>query len=81
MIIEGKNILLFQLVLRNSQEKMHNLCRFNEILGGLQSTLNPNIERTTHAIEMIVSAFNRYDLTLSNANKIKMQKHLEVSKF
>ena len=77
MIIKGKNILLFQLVLRNSQEK----CTIYADLIGFWSTLTPNIERTTHAIDMIVSAFDRYDLTLLNANKIKMQKYLEVSKF
>ena len=80
MIIKGKNILLFQLVLGNSHEKMENLCNFNGIFVGLQSTLNPNIERTTRAIDMIASAFDRYDVTLSNDNKIKMEKHLEGSK-
>ena len=66
MIVEAKNILLFQLVLSNSDEKVENLCIFNGIFVGLQSTLNPNIERTTRAIDMIASAFDRYDVTLSN---------------
>ena len=60
---------------------MENLCDFDGIFVGLQSTLNPNIERTTRAIKMIVSAFDRYDVTLSNDNKLKMEKHLERSKF
>ena len=59
---------------------MENLCDFDGIFVGLQSTLNPNIERTTCAIDMIVSAFDRYDVTLSNDNKIKIEKHLEGSK-
>ena len=59
---------------------MENLCNFNGIFVGLQSTLNPNIERSTRAIDMIVSAFERYDVTLSNDNKIKIEKHLEGSK-
>ena len=59
---------------------MENLCNFNGIFVGLQSTLNPNIERSTRAIDMIVSAFERYDVTLSNDKKIKIQKHLEGSK-
>ena len=46
--------------------KIGNLCKFNGIFVGLQSTLNPNIERTTRAIDMIASAFDRYDVTLSN---------------
>ena len=71
MIIEGKNSLLFQLVLGNSDQKTENLCDFDGIFVGLQSTLNPNIERSTRAIDMIVSAFERYDVTLSNDNKIK----------
>ena len=81
MIIEDKNILLFQLVLGNFLLKMESLCNFNGIYVGLQSTLNPNIERTTRANYMIVSACDRYDVTLSNDNKIKMEKHLEGSKF
>ena len=60
---------------------MENLCDFDGIFVGLQTTLNPNIERTTCAIDMIVSAFDRYDVTLSNDHKIKMQKLLEGSKF
>ena len=59
---------------------MENLCDFDGIFVGLQTTLNPNIERTTCAIDMIVSAFDRYDVTLLNDNKIKMQKHPEGSK-
>ena len=59
---------------------MENLCDFDGIFVGLQSTLNTNIERTTCAIDMIVSAFDRCDVTLSNGNKIKLEKHLEGSK-
>ena len=62
-------------------KQMENLCDFDGIFVGLQSTLNPNIERTTHLIDMIVSVFDRYDVTLSNDNKIKMEKHREGSKF
>ena len=62
-------------------KKVENLCNFNWIFVDLYSTLNPNIERTTRAIDMIPSAFDRYDVTLSNDNKIKMKKHLERSKF
>ena len=60
---------------------MENLCDFDGIFVGLQTTLNPNIERTTCAIDMIVIAFDRYDVTLSNDNKIKIEKHMERSKF
>ena len=61
-------------------KQMDNLCDLDCIFVGLQSTLNPNIERTTGVIDMIVSAFERYDVTLSNDNKIKIEKHLEGSK-
>ena len=54
-------------------KQMQNLCDFDGIFVGLQSTLNPNIERTTRLIDMIVNAFDRYDVTLSNDNKIKME--------
>ena len=60
---------------------MENLCDFDGIFVGLQSTLNPNIERTTRAIDMIVSAFDRYDVTLLNDNKISVFTHLERIKF
>ena len=60
---------------------MENLCDINGIFVGLQSTLNTNIERTTCEIDMIASAFDRYDVPLSNDNKIKMEKHMEGSKF
>ena len=52
---------------------MENLCDFDGIFVGLQSTLNPNIERSTRAIDMIVSAFERYDVTLPNIEGSKIQ--------
>ena len=60
---------------------MENLYNFHGIFVGLQSTLNPNIERTTRAIDVIVSAFDRCDVTLSNDNKRKIEKYLKGSKF
>ena len=54
---------------------MENLCDFDGIFVGLQSTLNTNIERTTCAIDMIGSALDRYDVPLSNDNNIKMLGH------
>ena len=60
---------------------MENLCDFDGIFVGLQSTLSTSIERTTCAIDIIVSAFDRCDVTLSNDNKIKMEKHMEGGKF
>ena len=47
-------------------KQMENLCDFDGIFVGLQSTLNPNIERTTRVIDMIASAFDRHVVTLSN---------------
>ena len=62
-------------------KQMENLCNSDSVFVGLHTTLSPNIERTTCVIDMIVSAFDRYDVTLSNDNRIKMEKSLEGSKF
>ena len=57
-----------------------NVFKFNAILKIYRTVLKPIIERTTCTINMIASAFDRHDVTLSNDNKIKIEKHLEGSK-
>ena len=59
---------------------MKNLYNFNGIFVGLQNTLNPNIERSTRAIDMILSAFERYDVTLSDEHKLIFFTWQELSK-
>ena len=54
-----------------------NVFKFNAILKIYRTAFNPIIERSKCTIEMIPSAFDKYDVTLLNDNKTKMHIHLE----